>query len=332
MRGGPVTVAGDPTLPTTWPAEPGSFFTTPAWWRATLASALPPEATTAFLRTGDSVFPMLRTPTGWQSLTTLYTYLYEPVGTGGLDDFARWCRGKGVVRLDSLDPDAPWLAGLRVALTRAGLKPLLFDHFGIWEEDVTGLTWTDYARGREGRLRETIRRRLRDFHKDPTLTLTLDTSEAAIDAYHAVEPKTWKQPEPFPAFNRTLFREAGRDGTLFLAVLRRDDTPIAVQAWTLFNRRATVLKLVHDQGQDARSPGTVLTALVIQHLLDQGAIDWLDFGRGDDPYKKSWVRQRRQRVGMLIADPWRPVGLAAIARDWLGRLRRRALPSGPPPE
>lgn len=318
--------------PAAWPGPAQSFFTTPAWWRATLAAALPPDATPAFVHTGDTtaIFPMLRTPSGWQSLTTLYTYLYEPIGNGGFDAFARWCKGKGVVRLDSLDPDAPSHASLLAALRSAGLVPLPFDHFGIWRESVSGQSWDDYARNRDGRLRETIRRRLRDFRADPALRFTIATDDAAIDAYHQVEPKSWKQPEPFPDFNRTLFRETTRDGTLFLGVLTLNDTPIAVQAWALYRRHATVLKLVHDQDHDARSPGTVLTALVIQHLLRDRGLDWLDFGRGDDAYKKSWVRDRRQRVGLLIADPWRPAGLAAIARHRLGALRRRALPSAPP--
>ncbi len=315
-------------IPVTWPAPAGSFFTTPAWWHATVEAALPPDATPLFLPVPEhgppeAIFPLMRTRDGWQSLTTLYTYLYEPIGTGGAAAFARWCRGKGVVRLDSIDPEAPWFADLLQALRAAGLRPLLFDHFGIWEEQVTGLTWDTYLRAREGRLRETLRRRLRRFQADPDLHVCLDGGTAAIEAYHAVEPLSWKQPEPCPDFNRVLFRRTMADGHLFLATPSHQETPIAVQAWALHGRRATVLKLVHDQAWDSRSPGTVLTALVVRHLLDQGAIDWLDFGRGDDPYKRGWVGQRRQRVGVLIADPWRLSGWAAIIRQAAGAWRRR---------
>jgi len=328
-----------PDPPTPLPGDPGSFFTTPSWWRATTRAALAPDERPVFVTVQQdeqpvAVFPMLRTPTGWRSLTTLYTYRYEPIGAAGFDAFARWCKGKGVVRLDSLDPDAPSHATLLTAIRGAGLIPLPFDHFGIWEEPVTGQSWDDYARGRDGRLRETIRRRLRDVRADPDAAFSLthgsDGIDAAIAAYHAVEPRSWKQPEPFPDFNRVLFREAAADGHLFMATLTRAGTPIAVQAWVLHKGRATVLKLVHDEAETQRSPGTVLTALVIQHLLKDRDLDWLDFGRGDDAYKKSWVSQRRQRVGLLIADPWRPSGLAAIARHALGRWKRRTLPSAPP--
>lgn len=332
-----LTESSDP--PTPLPADPGSFFSTRAWWRATTRAALGPDERPVFLsiRQDDrpvAVFPMLHTPEGWRSLTTLYTYLYEPMGLAGFDAFARWCKGKGVVRLDSLDPGAAWYAALLGAIRAAGLVPLPFDHFGIWEEAVTGQSWDDYARRRDGRLRETIRRRVRDVRADPHATFTLTEGtvglDAAIAAYHEVEPKSWKQPEPFPDFNRTLFQQAAADGNLFMATLARAGAPIAVQAWALHNRRATVLKLVHDEAETQRSPGTVLTALVIQHLLRDRGLDWLDFGRGDDAYKRGWVGERRQRMGLLIADPWRPSGLAAIARHAAGRWKRRALPSAPP--
>ena len=47
-------------------------------------------------------------------------------------------------------------------------------------------------------------------------------------------------------------------------------------------------------------------------------VDELDFGRGNDPYKRLWMTQCRQRVGVVLADPRRPVGLAVLARRLLG--------------
>ena len=85
--------------------------------------------------------------------------------------------------------------------------------------------------------------------------------------------------------------------------------------------RATVLKLAHDEAFTAYSPGTVLTALTLRHLLDQEHVTEIDFGRGDDAYKQGWAAQRRQRIGLLLVDPWRLSGALQLGRHTLGRLR-----------
>jgi len=47
-----------------------------------------------------------------------------------------------------------------------------------------------------------------------------------------------------------------------------------------------------------------------------------DFGRGDDPYKRLWAGQRRQRIGVVLANPRHPRGLAFLGRHALGRVRQ----------
>jgi CelD/BcsL family acetyltransferase involved in cellulose biosynthesis len=82
-----------------------------------------------------------------------------------------------------------------------------------------------------------------------------------------------------------------------------------------------VLKLAHDEAFKAHSPGTVLTALMLRRLLDQEHVARIDFGRGDDAYKQGWATKRRQRIGVLLVNPWRASGMAALARHALGRVR-----------
>ena len=70
----------------------------------------------------------------------------------------------------------------------------------------------------------------------------------------------------------------------------------------------------------ALSPGSVLTALMIRHLLDEEHVAALDFGRGDDGYKAAWTGQVRPRIGVLLCPLWHPAGIAALARHAAGRL------------
>jgi CelD/BcsL family acetyltransferase involved in cellulose biosynthesis len=232
-----------------------------------------------------------------------------------------------LLRLDALDTEWSGLAPLLSGLRRAGRVVQLFDHFGNWHDTVPHGSWTDYLAARPGRLRETIRRKTARAERDPALRLTMARTPsevgAALPAYLDVYRRSWKEPEPYPRFDASLLPAAAAAGVLRLGVFWHADTPIAAQYWIVEHGAATVLKLAHDEQHKALSPGTVLTAWIIRHLIEADAVRTLDFGRGDDPYKADWVSRRRQRIGVIAADPFSPRGLAAIARHAAGRVLRR---------
>jgi hypothetical protein len=208
---------------------------------------------------------------------------------------------------------------------RAGLVALRFDHFGNWSEDVTGLAWSAYLQSRAGALRETIRRRLRRAEKLPDARFDLfiepEQMETAASAFESVYARSWKEPEPYPEFNVALMRAMARPGWLRLGVWSVGPVPVAVQLWVVRDGNAIVLKLAHDEAFKAHSPGTVLTALMLRHLLDNEHVARIDFGRGDDAYKQGWAVERRQRIGLLLVNPWRLAGIAALLRHTAGRGR-----------
>jgi CelD/BcsL family acetyltransferase involved in cellulose biosynthesis len=59
---------------------------------------------------------------------------------------------------------------------------------------------------------------------------------------------------------------------------------------------------------------------MLRHLLDQEHVAEIDFGRGDDPYKQGWASSRRQRIGVLLVNPWRLSGAVAWLRHGVGRI------------
>jgi CelD/BcsL family acetyltransferase involved in cellulose biosynthesis len=119
-------------------------------------------------------------------------------------------------------------------------------------------------------------------------------------------------------------------GWLRLGLWSVHGRPIAVQVWVVRRGGAIVLKLAHDEAFKSHSPGTVLTALIVRHLLDQEHVAEIDFGRGDDAYKQGWAACRRQRMGLLLINPLRPAGAAALLRQAAGGVWRRA-PRAPSP-
>jgi len=106
---------------------------------------------------------------------------------------------------------------------------------------------------------------------------------------------------------------------------------VAAHYWLVDGGRAYLLKLVHDAAAAAASPGTALTALMIRGLIETDGVRELDFGRGDDAYKQLWVAERRQRMGVMVTDPWHPAGMLELARQGAARgknlLRRMVQPA-----
>jgi len=317
-------------------AAAGDFFATRAWWEIALAHAIPPHAVPRLvLIRRDCVpwglFPMLHDPAGGglRAFTTPYTCFYEPLIAPGCFDrewvyaaFARYCRSFPTTRLDALDPAiaAEFAAGGK----QSGLCAVRFDHFGNWYEDVSGLDWTGWLTRRPGALRETIRRRSRRAEQLQGAHFRLFDKEndlaAGIDAFETVYARSWKEPEPYPAFNPAQIRAAGSLGMARVGVWWIDAIPVAAQFWIVERGRATVLKLAHDEAFKEHSPGTVLTAWMIRHMIEQVQVSELDFGRGDDPYKRDWVGFRRQRTGVMLVNPRHPRGMLALVRHALGRI------------
>jgi CelD/BcsL family acetyltransferase involved in cellulose biosynthesis len=313
-----------------------------AWFAAVAQAALPPGARPLFLlwrETGRTValLALQRLASGrLAGLTSPYTCRFRPLVAATAteaelrragDRFGRWWRASGPLRLEALDPDWPGRAPLLAGLRAAGVVALRFAQFGNWYLPLAGLDWAGYLAGRPGALRATIRRRVARAARDPAIAFALISGgaalEAGIAAYESVHASSWKPPEPYPAFGPALLRAAAGAGVLRLGVLRQGGAPVAAQYWTLAGGTATVLKLAHDERARALSPGTVLTALMIRHLLERDGAAVLDFGRGDDPYKAGWTGLRRPREGLLLCPLAHPAGLAALARHGLGRALRR---------
>jgi Acetyltransferase (GNAT) domain len=306
-----------------------------------LATGMPNGAKACFLVCADhhrpaAMFPLQRLEGGrtLQSLTNPYTCLWQPLLATDLDAaaircageaFGRFCRGWPTVRLEALAEDFSPLAPLLAGIRRQGLVASHYVHFGNWYEPIAGRSWEQYLAARPGALRETVRRKLRRAQATLEIVASPDAIEAGIAAYEEIYARSWKLPEPYPRFNAAMMRQAAAEGMLRLGLLRAQGRPVAAQIWIVLAGRATVLKLAHDEADNALSPGTVLTALMLRELIDRERVSEIDFGRGDDAYKQLWVTQRRQRIGVMLCNPLRPRGLAVLAHQWVGAARRRVI-------
>lgn len=84
-----------------------------------------------------------------------------------------------------------------------------------------------------------------------------------------------------------------------------------------------IYKLAHDEGFQSLAPGTLLTALLMQQVMQRDQVNEVDFLVGDDAYKKAWMSQRRERLGLVAYDPRTAGGLAGLLRQTLGTAYKR---------
>lgn len=223
-----------------------------------------------------------------------------------------------VLRFDSLDRDAPEFAALAAALRGRGLLVQRFFNFQNYFEDVRGLTIERYLARRSRQTRYHIGRHVRRLARSGRGRIEVvqagpELKPALID-YALVDLQSWKDQEAYPDVIPTLAQAAAGSGALRLGLLYIDDEPAAAQVWIVSAGRATLLRMHHVREYAHLSPGTVLTFEMLRRILAVDAIREVDFGAGDEPFKRKWLAQSRERVGLLAFNPRTVKGLLAAAR------------------
>jgi len=136
-----------------------------------------------------------------------------------------------------------------------------------------------------------------------------------------------KDPEPFPKFIPGFVDRCARDGALRFGVLRVDGEPAAAQIWIVSNGQATIYKLAYDEKYKDLSVGSILTEWIARRVIEGDDIQEVDFGAGDDTYKKDWTAERRERWGIVAFNPATLSGAIGALRH-VGAHRLKALLKG----
>ena len=237
------------------------------------------------------------------------------------------------IRLDCLDVTERNYRALATALGDGGFYVEEYFHFGNWYEDVSGLGPDQFMARRSSRLRNTIKRKGRKLGRDFELDFTAvdeDNIEKLIAAYEEVHAASWKEAEPDPAFAAELIRASFAAGSLRLGILSADHKAIAAQLWIVRHGKATIFKLSYDEEFKHYSPGSVLTEMMLKDIFLLDGVTEIDFGRGDDPYKASWLGERRERWGIRALNPATAGGFLQSLRCRLARIIKSLRGKGRP--
>lgn len=324
-------------------AEPdGELFLTRVWFDNLMANGLVSAATPVMVDwvtpEGPASLPLMREHQTGQlnSLSNYYSGLFGPVGCDralAATDWAgvalqlRQLPGSTVMHFQPLDAESAWLPALESGLQRSGFRTDRFFCFGNWYQPVDPGRFDVYWAARPSALRNTVARARKRLDRQGDWRLDIITGdasglEAAIDAYVAVYNRSWKTPEPNPAFMPALIRLAAQQGWLRLGLVHVAGKPVAAQLWLVAGGKANIFKLAYVQGVEKLSVGSVLSEALMRHVIDVDRVREVDFLSGDDPYKADWMAQRRERIGLVAFDQrhWR--GWLAAARHRLGRWRQ----------
>jgi len=276
------------------------------------------DATTAWL-------PLrVEKPGHLAGLTNWYSFAIRPIFAGGSD------RGAALLEL---------FRNLRAKAARLSLYPIRDEEqrdivaalrdAGWWVKasPAGDRHWLDLGEmghdawwtSRPGALRSTVQRKAKKGIVDIQLLTDFDAGSWA--AYEQIYAASWKPEEGHPALLRAFAEAESAGGRLRMGIARIDGIPVAAQYWTVDDGTAFIHKLAHVEDSLKASPGTLLSAALFRHVIEVDGVKRVDFGTGNDGYKRDWMNRHDPLWRIEAFNPsrlaaWGPA-LKAFARSVL---------------
>jgi CelD/BcsL family acetyltransferase involved in cellulose biosynthesis len=270
-----------------------------------------------------AILPLMRKGRRIEALANWYTFRNTPLLSPGADRHALL-----TALAQDLAGQAPHIDLTRLPDEHGETKALsaAFRAAGWWVFQeacdrnhvlpVEGRSYADYLASRPGQVRTTLKR------KAAKVRVQIETSfdPASWAAYEAIYAQSWKPEEGSPAFLRAFAEAEGRAGRLRLGLAFADGAPVAAQFWTVEGGTAFIHKLAHTQDSRPLSPGTTLSAALFEYVIERDKVALVDFGTGDDAYKRDWMDDVRPRYRLQLFRPGWPGNWPLIAKLWLRAL------------
>jgi CelD/BcsL family acetyltransferase involved in cellulose biosynthesis len=324
----------------------GSPFARPGWFSSWLgAFGADGFEVLALRRDGRlaAVLPILAGRRAVRSVTNWHTPRFELVAE---DDTARRTVFAALCERRPRRIDLSFLDAADADELRAAWGPAPTNSRTLWDSPyvVVDQAWDTYWQGLSKNLRSSVRRRRKGLEAKGAVEVEVcDGGEGLhvlLEECFRLEAGGWKgergtainsNPETL-RFYTALAEWAAGSGLLNLSLLRLDGRIIAFNYSLESGRRHYMMKLGHDVQLSALSPGTVLTAAMVERAFEVG-LESYEFLGNPDRYKLQWATGSRRRVRLqLFARS--PAGYAdrfvqtkgrttaIAARDHLRRVRR----------
>jgi hypothetical protein len=187
--------------------------------------------------------------------------------------------------------------------------------------DLSDMDHDRWWASRPGALRSTVQRKAKKGVVDIELSTRFDA--ANWDAYEDIYAASWKPEEGDPALLRAFAEAESARGTFRMGLARIEGAPVAAQFWTVEDGTAFIHKLAHVEDSLKASPGTLLSAALFRHVIEVNGVKRVDFGTGNDAYKRDWMNRHEPLWRIEAFNPsriaaWGPASKAFV-RSMLGK-------------
>jgi len=172
-----------------------------------------------------------------------------------------------------------------------------------WYLDVDGRSYYEYSLTLPKRLRNTINRKGKQLKGDQKLIIKIHANENVvpwIKDFQSIYDKSWKPEEGYPDFIMEMLEKFSLLGWGRLGMAYYDGKPIASQFWLVKDDVAYIYKLAHVKGYERISSGTLLTAQLMEYVIDRDKVKKVDFLVGDEAYKRDWMSHSRELLRIVV--------------------------------
>ena len=187
-----------------------------------------------------------------------------------------------------------------------------------------------YYADRPSQLRNTIRRREKKLAQAHQYHIEIIASKELFDKYfvdyQTIYQQSWKGEEYSFEFIEQVCLTAISKNQLRMGMLFVDNQPAAVQLWFIQAQIASIFKLAYSPQYQEFSVGSILSMALSKHVIEQDRVTAIEFGMGNERYKKDWMSKQRQRIVYQVFNHRTLRGnLAAIKYLLLVKIKRRLM-------
>lgn len=262
------------------------------------------------------------------ALANWYNFTYRPIFTGDFDEVTKLALLAKIASKLKSKAHRIDLAPMPNEDDAASLTETAFEQAGwiVYREKadenhilrLKGRNFDRYWSERPGQLRNTVKRKA----KKNLVSTRIETefSEEHWEDYLAVYKNSWKPSEGNPDFLKKLAQQEALAGCMRLGLAYIAGQPVAAQFWTVENGEALIHKLAHLEDATKTSPGTLLSVAMFQYVIDVDNVDLIDFGTGNDGYKKDWMEDIRERYRLELFWPNNPLSWLPITKRYMSNL------------